>query len=129
MLLFDDYRKEDGNVDWKAYRAAEVAAGERCYQCGGSIMFAKGYRTSCLNCQGMDSNKGKVRHDSLIRCPKCGATTQTDGRWEEGIHADGEHDVMCYECDHTFTVTTYVSYSFESPERLPDEPEDESEDE
>jgi hypothetical protein len=123
MISLNDYRKEDGRVDWQAHRQAEINVGERCYKCGSYILFAKGYQTLCSDCEGLRKDEA-ITHASLIRCPKCGDTRNAGNLWEIGIHEDGEHEITCGECDHTFTVKTFVSYSFESPARLPEEEDD-----
>jgi hypothetical protein len=118
MVSFSDFKGPDGHIDWPAVRAAEVAAGERCYQCKRLSIPSRGYRALCASC-GALADPYEVVHSNMIRCPDCGVA-----RIVEDLYQEGTHSVTCYECDYEFTVECTVSYSFTSPARLPDEPED-----
>jgi uncharacterized C2H2 Zn-finger protein len=131
MISMDDFKKEDGNIDWKAYREAQINAGEKCYRCEQYIPSyfgtPKPYRHLCNDCEELDTNHDEVNHDNLIRCPKCKHTfsIQDIEAWE--CYEDGEHDLNCPECEHEFRIETSVSYSFTSPELIPEPPEPEDE--
>jgi hypothetical protein len=129
MISFKDYQKPDGEIDWNAYRAAKIENGQQCYRCESFLIPARGYRALCSSCNTLATDPRAVTHSRLIRCPKCGEQSDAEHRWESGIHGDGEHAIGCYECEHEFTVKTFVSYLFESPARLPEETEPEEEDE
>lgn len=131
LTKLEDHRKEDGRLDWESLKRAETANGERCSECGSHILFPKGYRVKCQPCARLTNDDGEVKHESNIRCPACGYYWNPANSDYYELFADGEHNVGCHECGHEFTITTYVSYSFKSPARLPeeDEPDDEPEDE
>jgi hypothetical protein len=121
MVSIVDYKKEDGSIDFSSYRKAQVDAGEKCYECGEHVtLFAKGYRERCDSCKALDSNADAVSHKSFIRCPSCRQSWETS-TFDDDLYDDGEHEVDCPECNHSFTVTTFVSYSFGSPALLPEE--------
>ena len=46
MIQFEDFRQEDGNTNWDAYRKAQVDAGEICHKCGNYLCPAHGHLTS-----------------------------------------------------------------------------------
>ena len=122
MTFINDHKKEDGTTDWNAYNAAQVACGDICQTCGKYILNIRIFGPArdpapqdCTDCRSMNTDDGEVTHDKYLRCPKC------KNKWDpfecEDYHVagDGEHDVYCVECDHTFEVVTHVSHSFESP--------------
>lgn len=133
MIDFEDFRKEDGDIDWKAYNEARVEAGEKCYRCGDTMIFAGIFsglygakehvpkRTLCGSCKSMDKDSGEVTHDNMIRCPHCGHQSdisQWDCDYGEEKYTEGEHEVYCDGCTETFTIQTHVSYSYTSPPML-----------
>lgn len=119
MVRMDDYKK-DGSWDWAAYRKAQVANGEKCYRCGGYIMTLglRGHRVLCYDCREMDSRKDDVRHENLIRCPKCRHQWPAVGDDDYENYSEGSHAVTCPECEYEFSIETNVSYSFTSPELI-----------
>lgn len=131
IVNMSDYRDEHGQLDWDAYKKAERNNGESCTKCSALIYPPKGYPAKCHECSKLQSDAGEVEHKSNIRCPACGYHWSPWDSDHYALFADGEHTVGCHDCGHEFTITTYVSYSFKSPARLPEEEEaeDESEDE
>lgn len=129
MISFTDFEDPvTKKIDWGAYHHAEVAAGQKCTCCGDMIYPAKGHPSRCSSCEDLDADP-EVRHDHLIRCPACGNHWKPqDTEDYKTAHEDGDHEVNCPECDHEFTVTTSVSYTYTSPARLQDPPEAEPED-
>lgn len=126
MLQMDDFRKPDKSLDWDAYKKAQRARGDTCYLCGGHITsFGPGHMQSCLSCRLLDKDKGDVTHDTRVRCPKCKHQFPAIGDDDYDNYSEGSHDVTCPECEHEFEIETMVSYSFRSPELLPEEPEKE----
>jgi len=119
-----DFEDTEGQLDWKAYRAAQVANGETCYNCGDSIVWHNGARSMCSACQALLEDRSEVWHDDLVRCPKCGHTHDLRYGTSYNLFEDGEHSFMCEECEHDFEISTSVSYSFRSPARLEDEKAD-----
>lgn len=112
---------ETGLTDWPRYRAAQVAAGEKCCECG-CLLFGlwdsrPGPRT-CGECLGLRDDTGEVTHDSRVRCPQCRTVSEPD--FERDCWTEGEHSYWCENCDHTFEISTAVSYSFTSPPVIPD---------
>lgn len=125
MANFEDFRDDKGNVDWAAYRSTRVSIGEECMHCSKLIHLegidAPGHPESCRDCKNMIVDQGEVSHGDYIRCPACGnRITVHDGDSYE-LLSDGEHEVMCNECEFEFAITTDVTYIFTSPARLEDE--------
>lgn len=144
MISMEDYRKDDGNIDWDAHSKAEVDAGERCTECGAfryaenmtANLFGIGLgkaradvRGPCHACRSMSKNTGESDHGSRLRCPKCRHSFETD--WEMGLIDAGLKeepcDVYCPSCDHEFEVGVSISYTYTSPPLLEEgEGDDES---
>lgn len=117
---FNDY-KVDGNIDWTAYRKAQTENGEICSKCRSHITFAKGHETACRDCDKLENDDGEVWSDNYIRCPKCSVTWQPYEREHYELLEDGSHDVTCQNCDHDFTVSTSISWTFNSPPKIQEE--------
>jgi len=136
-MNIDDFRDEKGEIDWKAYRQAEIDTGERCYRCGDFIMlsfvcdivgslFNREPKTPqkrlCPSCKSLDEKTGdEVTHERYIRCPKCGHQddiTDWDCDWGREKYEEGDHEVTCNSCEYEFIITTNVSYSYTSPPTL-----------
>lgn len=118
-VLWEDFKQADGSTDWRAYNAAKLANGERCRTCDAGIfpVFSEpvGYPTECNDCKALTSDAGEVSHDELIRCPKCRDTWSPRDSEDYDAYSDGEHELTCDDCGHRFTISTHVSFSFESP--------------
>ena len=127
MVSISSYKDEKGEIDWKAYRQAQIDQGDKCYKCETYISFGKGYRSLCHECMSLN-NKEETSHSSYIRCPKCKTTWEPRDSDDFEFYTDGDHEVTCSECDHEFQITTYVSYTFHSPELI-EEPKVEEDDE
>ncbi len=112
-----DFKDADGGIDWKAFQKARLENGEVCESCRDSIVYPRGHRASCLDCEDL-SLADEVSHGSRIRCPKCGAVWDPHEAENYDVFEDGEHEVSCQECDCDFTVSTDVSYTFTSPAKL-----------
>jgi hypothetical protein len=115
MIKFEDYEDENGNIDWNSYHKAEVEVGERCMTCGESIIFGKGYPTECRNCKDIQT-EGTAHHNSRVRCPKCRHVWNPYDTEDYHVFEEGDHEIGCYECNHTFSVSTIVEYTFCSPD-------------
>ena len=127
-VSMDDHRDADGNLDWDSYSKAEIENGQKCWKCGKPLIFPKGHQDWCYQCKsGAEKPKEELMHDSLIRCPKCGLSFDPRNTEQYRLFEEGEHEVWCEHCDHTFEVSTLVIYSFTSPPML-DEPAEEPED-
>ena len=118
MIRIDDYKTENGDIDWAACRAAQKAAGATCSRCGRYLFGAEGSPQECFSCLSLDKPE-EVAHDSTVRCPDCGYTWDVHNGDYCELFEDGEHNVTCQECDHDFEISTSVSWSFRSPPRLP----------
>ncbi len=117
MTSINDFKNDDGNVDWSAYKEAQVKAGQICMDCGSYIIFNKTGPAKCYDCKQLEE-PGECSSDAFIRCPDCGHKEKVfDGDHYE-ILSDDTHDVSCQECDHDFEITTSVSYTFSSPEMI-----------
>src|SRR5512141_2687507 len=122
MISCEDF-KVDGKVDWDAYRAARLQAGEECIRCGDFIfppMLPSSYPAKlgprlCYSCKEMDTSAEEVDSEDYIRCPYCSHRMSVHDGDSYDLFEDGHHDVSCGECGKDFEVKTSVSYSFESP--------------
>lgn len=112
-VQFDDYQR-DGHTDYTAYRKAQVANGERCSLCDSFIAMPSGKVSVCYHCKDIGDEE-ELTHHKFIRCPKCKGTFDPYENETYDVLEDGEHDLICPSCDHEFTITTQVSYSFVSP--------------
>lgn len=122
MTDFKDFENHEGRVDWHAYRKQKVKIGEECSECGKLIHIegidTPGHPEMCQDCNDMVADKGEVTHAALIRCPHCSARMKESREWL----SEGEHGVICQECEFEFEITTEVTYIFTSPELLEPEP-------
>jgi len=107
----------NGSTDWRAYKQAQIAAGEICYQCERYIVFHEKteQRTLCSTCKTVNESTDSVKHNKFIRCPKCHSVFEPLTFSEFDIYEEGDHDVDCPKCNYFFIVETVVTYSFESP--------------
>jgi hypothetical protein len=124
MISFTDFKDEKGNIDWNAYRKAQVDEGDSCDKCGSYIFFGKGYRQTCASCRALATNTGEVHHKYFIRCPKCDHLEDVRDDYYT-LFAEGEHEVFCSLCDHKYEISTHIEFEFKSPPRIPKEPEEE----
>jgi hypothetical protein len=56
------------------------------------------------------------------KCPHCAVDYRVEDNDAWRIYEEGEHELTCVNCGLDFTVSTRVSYSFDT-ERQPDEDE------
>jgi hypothetical protein len=130
VTRLSDFTNQDGDIDWKGYKAAQVAKGEICRDCGkyifrlGLITNAAGREggpSTCNQCRDLHENKASVDHDRIIRCPHCAHEFDNfkgdDGPFVMGNDGD-EVEVDCPECGEEFAVMVHVSYSFTSPKMI-----------
>lgn len=122
-----DDHKVDGKVDWSAYRKAQIENGEICRKCLSHMTFSRGYSRLCPACKKLEEDDGEVWSDDYVRCPKCSTTWQPYESEQYELLGDGSHDVTCSNCDHDFTVSTSISWSFNSPPRVQEENGEEEE--
>ena len=114
MISIKNYTKEDGTVDWKAFKTAQIEAGEICLKCGAFILFDAGYPQLCIACQKFEKDD-EVRHEIFVRCPYCRDTFDpTDSDYYE-LLSDGEHIVSCPDCEKEYEISTAISWLFTSP--------------
>lgn len=64
----------------------------------------------------MEQEKDAVISNWQTRCPKCGYVQSVDDQYE--LYEEGEHGIMCHECEHEYTVNTGIIIQIESPARL-----------
>lgn len=125
--------KQEAGEDFLVFLHREHAwkksVGEECYKCGHWILFGHGYRELCSDCKSLRDYKGEVSNNHAVRCPKCKHEMSGEDLYDTNLWEEGDHEVMCQECEHEFTVSTSITYTFHSPELVPDEPEPEDEDE
>lgn len=120
MINFNDYKMENGGIDWRRVREAEVAAGENCYACRSMIVHGTGSRRLCNDCKELrEFPDREVNHDSYVRCQHCGHchdVSDWDSDYNTEKYEDGTHRVNCDECEKVFEFETNVSYSYTSRE-------------
>lgn len=117
---------EDISARLKRERQVKIDSGENCSRCGIWIFTLNGgpgHRRECIACRAISEDRGEVSHTKYIRCPKCGESWNPWEGDDYDVFEEGPSSVTCGECDHEFEVTTTVSYTFTSPERVA-EPED-----
>jgi ribosomal protein S27AE len=107
-----DYKTPEGNIDWDAFRRAQVQNGEICYHCGSFLFTWKGEPAPCGNCLALENDLGEVLHPDRLRCPHCHHVEQASDR---EVWADGDHEIDCGECGEPYIVSTSVSFTFRSP--------------
>jgi uncharacterized CHY-type Zn-finger protein len=134
----DEFRREDGGIDWSAYNAAQVRVGLKCRTCNAyAVIFGKcpGHPQDCVSCEkARKSPAEELRHDRFVRCPGCRHLFEVS----EYDPRDEDEDTCCPQCDREFTAKMEVSVTWVSPAADPeqveadDQPDDdagESEDE
>jgi hypothetical protein len=124
----DSFRDKDGKLDWDRYEAVQVEHGDLCSRCRHFIIYPTGHRSLCNACSSLTTSKVEVRHDKFVRCPKCGKTWAPDCCDEGFLYEDGDHEVICDECDTRFTVKTNITFTFTSPGLLSDDGKEEDKD-
>jgi hypothetical protein len=50
----------------------------------------------------------------MPKCPHCGGDVDVSDNDLWRIYEEGEHEISCPHCDEDFTVSTRVSYSFDT---------------
>lgn len=55
------------------------------------------------------------------KCPHCGCVCDISKTEWWQLYEEGEHEVSCPECDGEFSVTTRVSYSFNTEHQEDDD--------
>jgi len=124
MISLDDCKLPDGSTDWKRYDelkrqefADRKAKGELCQLCGRLIIWSKGHPQTCTACQDLDKSE-ELHHSSSVRCPYCGHHWDVGDSDDYDLYKEGQHDVTCSRCEKDFEVSTSVTYTFQSPERV-----------
>ncbi len=120
LTKMDDFRGESGQINWGAFHQAQIENGEICPRCLAHLTFSKGYAALCYQCKKAEEAE-EVWHDRFVRCPKCGWLWDPTECEDYDLLSDGDHDAHCCECKHDFEISTSVSFSFRSPERIPEE--------
>lgn len=69
MISFNDYKKPDGSVDWRAHKAAQLVAGWVCSRCSQYIIWLLGDPSGakpCNSCKRLGEDEGLAvsREDS-----------------------------------------------------------------
>ncbi len=109
---YNDYMKELS--DYRQRHAQEVEEGKWCCKCNAFLLFSHGFPERCADCQKIDK-PDELRHDHFVRCPKCKSTWQPYEHEEYEVFEEGQHEICCQECDHSFEVETWIQYTFTSP--------------
>ncbi len=137
MAAISDFRTADGSIDWKAYDAACISEGDRCYQCR-SLIFDFSSRRSpgrrlCHDCDNLIHGRSEATHETLARCPHCSHAfpAAEHGAWDAATRGNEDCRMCCPSCDQSFTVQVRLILSVTSPdviEKPPEEPEDDDDD-
>jgi len=119
-ISWESFKNEDGSIDWKARKQANIDRGGECYTCGSFIfnIFDKPEhkcRRQCGECASLE-NKEELDHSRYVRCPKCGYYWDPSETEDYQAFEDGEHSMTCGECEFEFEISTSISYNFQSPE-------------
>ena len=99
---------------------------KNCLVCG-KESYLMSWETECFSCKNKKYNNkisqqikdgeiDSVDCEDEIFCPYCGEINEVNDNYE--IYEDGEHDFTCCDCEKEFTVTTNISYSFDTKRRL-----------
>ena len=134
MISISEFERGDGSIDWKAYKKAQVDEGTICRKCNEYIVSINlfGHKITgsrlCGHCAAL-SEKEKLSHPVYIRCPKCENTWSPMDSYDHDVFSDGEHNVQCTECNHNFSISTSISFTFESPELIDFKEEHDDDDE
>ena len=72
----------------------------------------------CYDCRCMKNDNGEVDHHDYIRCPKCKNVVDAYEVYEGELNEEGEHEAWCDECNHEYTISTRVEFTFTSPALL-----------
>ena len=121
----DDYQLPDGkHIDWNAYNQAQKQNGERCFKCGKYLIFASGRLDECEDCKVLRRSKYAISHSTFVRCPHCKHEINVHENELYELYSEGYHEISCTVCDKSFEVETRVTYSFESPDIIECEEED-----
>lgn len=110
MIRFEDFKDAAGTVDWAALRAAQIAAGELCRECGGHVPGSAGLPRRCLACEFLHRSSASETHPSRVRCPHCRHVQAIEDRLEEGGRVVG-----CQKCERSYAVRVCISRLYESP--------------
>jgi hypothetical protein len=112
--------QKPSSYDWKAYRAAQVANGEYCSQCGNwrALEGATGFPSRCGPCERADKVDQETDHPKMVRRPDCRHLFDPIGEDNYSFYRDGAHAVTCPQCEAHFSFETHVTYSFTSPAML-----------
>lgn len=124
FVRLDAFKQADGRIDWRAYNAAQVDAGEKCMTCGKFIFALWADVAGPQECHACKSLHGtpETDHESRIRCPRChhiGSAFGPECSWAGNeLFQDGTHRVECPECQFSFEIETHITYTFTSPAKL-----------
>ena len=127
MISYKDFERPDGSVDWEACDRAKKAVGDSCTECGAFLLFGMGHPEKCASCKALVHDAGAVHHASSVRCPHCRKLMDVSDSELYALYEAGEHEITCHGCDREFTVSTSVSFSFESPALAKQDDDDDSE--
>jgi len=104
----------DAKVKSSLEYAQQVAAGERCEECGQFVYPQQSGRPrKCYGCRMLAYSTEEVAHDSRLRCPHCRGRFDVD-ELETGLF-EGRHSVHCVHCERDFEVYTSVRFNYLSP--------------
>lgn len=111
-----EHFRVNGKIDFKAYREAQIRAGERCSECHRYTMpFPwQGYAGRCRECIRL-LEAGEATHGCRVRCPHCRAVQDAfySGAVREPFNENPK--MTCDSCGETYTISVRVLYEFTSP--------------
>ena len=107
------FQDEAGNVDWKAYRAAQRENGELCINCEKWILpLRSGGPRKCSDCASLEEDSRAVDHDTHVRCPVC---RHSWSAYDGDPMPEGTNSVYCDKCEAEFDIEVTYSVSYRSP--------------
>jgi len=118
MIKINDFIDKSRVVQWAQYKKAKRDAGEECYKCSGFIPYhytATPGPAMCGSCKNLENNPGQVFSERLVRCPTCSHQQEIDTYDDYSVYEEGEHEVMCNNCEEEYTISTSITYTFKSP--------------
>lgn len=113
-VKLDTFILPNDTHDWKAYRAAQIANGEYCSQCGCMVhgKLPSGAPRLCSDCERATSSRSALLHASRVRCPACGWLQSPPEEIE--LHRDTV-GIYCDKCEHEYEVGIVVTVEYRSP--------------
>jgi len=91
---------------------------DKCFRCDSYVTALD--TNPCGACRRLESQKSEASHKRHVRCPKCRHIWDYVGEdWDHPeIREEGKHEIECVECEYEFTIETWVTVEFVSPDLI-----------